>query len=392
MIELADPSIIWVDRSRVQARKQCRRKRYYGYHYDGMGLEKEGGKYEADFGQLLHTELSKMLLNGGVVVGTEQLRQSVAEVLKRNGLLEDVDTENEFLIAEQTQLAYFLLSGWQHYRQESLMKAHTVVSTEVEQKIVFDPHEYLPPDLAQIMRPVGLNIRLDAVLRNIEADSLIVLDFKTASRVGHDWEINHENSLQSILYVRAAQRLYPEEYVEGIQYEGLVKGRRELDTARSSPFNGRLIQFGSPLYGWAKGGKPLEKYVAGAQRVCLARNPARRATDPIFALYGHNTKEFFPNTIPFSPLGAMETIGGMIVAENEFANSLTIFNEANPNSPQRKLMEQVLFEKNEDHCFKYGTKHPCAFVDICHKMMEEEEIMLQYQRRMPHHGEDEKGD
>lgn len=226
---------------------------------------------------------------------------------------------------------------------------------------------------------------------------LFIQDFKTTSNASSDWNTNLDNSLQSNLYIGAAEVSYGE-HVGGIYYEGLVKGYRQMDNAKSSPYQGIPIQYGSGLYGWTnsphryqegnKSGILGPKYVSGYKRIFLPTNFGTAAHDEFFDQMekaGWNPREFFPSTIPWRPLDIGQIIGQTIINENEFQGCLDLWESAPDNSPEKAYYENFLFEKTLGNCYKYGSRNPCEFVDLCHGKIHEDEIGTIYEPRIPHH-------
>ncbi len=374
--------VIKVDRTRIETRQRCTQERRLGFHYNGIGLSKIGAKYDAMFGQAVHTALAKILLGGDP---EEAINNACDEVtLAVNTCFSEPSSH---FLNEQLWLIEFLVCGWVKYRLPHVATHYVVESVEKETEVVFQPSDYLPNNLAAIMRPLKLSLRLDCLLRRKDDGLLHVLDFKTASKVSEDWNTNLDNSLQSYLYINATELLYKEP-VGGIMYDGLVKGYREVDRAKSSPFNGQMIQFSSPFYGWEKNGK-LAKYVNGAQKVFTPKFLKADDGHDFIRKYEAATSEtlsaYFPSTIPYRPLNIGNIVGQVIVNENEFQNNLEMLESALPNSPEKAAYENVLFEKTLGSCFKYGSKHPCQFVEICHGGIHEDELINIYEPRIPHH-------
>jgi hypothetical protein len=208
------------------------------------------------------------------------------------------------------------------------------------------------------------------------------MDFKTASKSSDDWAVKLDNSLQSSLYTEAVKLLYPNDQLGGIWYEGLVKGKRELDQARSSPYQGQVIQYGSFCYGWRdKKGEVHKDYVSG------------RTRDQLFDLklgdleaLGFEMRKFFPCTLPWVPLNSATVVAQQIMAENRFQHDLDML--ATLPEGTRQEAEHIVFEQTLDNCYKFGNKHPCPFVDMCHKDIDDEEIKELYAPRIDHHAQE----
>ncbi len=372
---------IRVSRTAIETRQGCTKRRFLSTDYLGYGLTKKDSGYERLFGQIMHSALSEVLVHGDYRI---KHLSDVMEAADR--IYKDVELEQrQHIRGEQYWLMFFLVEGWKRYRYSTIKATYKVVSTEIEQSVILDPASYLPSPLAQQLRPLELPLRLDAMLEMNSTPNYYIMDFKSARQAGEDWNVNLDNSLQSDLYIEGAGLLYPDKYIGGIFYEGLVKGYRQVDGAKSSPYNGWLIQYGSPLYGWkAKDGKVYKDYVTGRQRCFI---PNEMGSEDLFTYLtnlGWNIRQFFPSTIPYKPLDIGLTVGQAIVAENRYVADLEFYNNIE-DSDEQKVYEALLFEQTKTQCFKYGSKHPCEFCMVCHDRISQDEITQQYNYREDHH-------
>ena len=386
MTPIAVPMIIRTSRSATETRQKCRKERFLAYHYNSGGLEKNSGKYEAKFGIIVHDALRiKMIAaqqNGYVAALNYPITKQIAD-LDQLIVTQFSDLPAAELIhmrAEQRELLDVLVHGWIDKHLKHILDEYDIVNVEAEMSVVFNPSDYLPPQLAQLLRPVEYPFRFDVVLRRKSDGLLFIMDFKTTKTASEDWNVGLDNSQQSYLYCEAA-RIHYGEPIGGIFYAGLVRGHREQDKARSSPYRGYTIQYGSFLYGWkAKDGTVSADYATGKTRTELW-------TTKNYRVHGDMNK-FFPITVPWKPLNIAKVVGQAIVAENEFQNNLELYEESHVHSGERALMENVLFEQTLSACFKYGPKHPCQFVEICHGGLHEDEIRMMYTKREDHHKEE----
>ncbi len=371
----------------METRQKCKRERYYSNHYgpERKGLQLRGSKYAADFGNLFHEGAAMLLTTGQVGNFKDEVNRIVRESFPQ---MDEADTI--FTVNEQSDLLHLLLVGWKKYRLPAITKQYEVVSVEQEWRYTFMPGDYLPANYAAILRPLVLPLRIDALLKHKDTGVHFILDFKTAGRVSDDWNTALDNSLQSCLYLEAAER-YIGEYLGGIFYAGAVKGKRELDKAKSSPYQGKVIQYGSFLYGWRdKAGKVHKEYVTGRTRHYIPRSDVSfevslRAIEDA----GFNIQSYFPITVPWKPMNTRSVVAQQIVAENNYQGELEMLWEHDPITPEFKAAEGMLMEQSLTNCFKYGTKNPCQFVSICHHSMEEEEIDSMYETRIDHHEQPE---
>lgn len=383
--------MIKTDRSRIEARQQCRSKRLYGYHWGGKGIAPKSSRYEAAFGIALHEEMSDLLKAHQRLNSRPYLAVSKHLEPALNNLTEGMDgAHRHHAVTEQQALMSGLVNGWRLNRLPHIIHQYEILTDYVEKEyeVEFKPEDYLPGDIAQYYQPVVLMIRLDCLLRDKVTGELVILDFKTASQASEDWSINLDNSLQSNLYIAAVEKI-TNKPVSGVMYEGLVKGKRELDKAKSSPYNGQIIQYGSFLYGWKdKTGNVHKDYVSGRTREFIPEHhPPGHAVEFFDTLrkMGYKPEAYFPTSVPWRPLDINQIVAQMIVNENDYHQTLDLCNAEE--EPIRSIKLDVLFEKSLSMCYKYGSKHPCPFVDICHGKLSEDEIRIQYEERIPHHDE-----
>ncbi len=381
---------IYADRSRMVTRQKCKRERYNGYHRDGKGLAKKGGKYAATFGILMHNALATMLISGKILSADDRIkfRRELETAVDDSYKAMLSESALQHMKLEQWWLFDLLQYGWSFYNLSKIVKEYEIVDVEQERSVEFLPADYLTQQLAAIMRPLKFPLRLDALLKQRSTGMMFIMDFKTASQASEDWNIGLDNSLQSCLYIEAAEKILGE-YVGGMIYSGLVKGKREVDKAKSSSFTGMTIQYGSFLYGWqAKDGKIYKDYVAGRQRVFLPGTNSVATVAEAFDYLnklGFKMQSFFPITIPWKPLNSALVVGQQIVAENTFQADVELLEEVGRNTPAGQLAEAVLMEQSLDGCYKYGARHPCSFVELCHKGLHPDEIKQMYEPRESHH-------
>jgi hypothetical protein len=370
------------ERSRIETRQKCVKERFLGYHYDGQGLTKKGAKYEAAFGAIVHNALAFALTNPKDAQHDPFWSFPFRVKIKEAVLTHLGEPEGSHTCTEQIALLRFLVEGWIKQRLPYILKEFEVMEVETEMHVVLLPEKYLPTPLANTMQPVHLPLRMDCLLRRKSDGLLFILDFKTTGRASEDWNVNLDNSLQSHLYITGAEEIYGEP-VAGIFYEGLVKGYREMDKAKSSPFNGQVIQYGSPLYGWVKDGI-IGEYKPGAQRAFL---PTKYVDFRGFINSVPNLREWFPSTIPWRPLDIPKQVASVIVNENVFHHNLSTYNSIHVGDPNKEMYENVLFEQSLGNCFKYGARHPCQFVEICHNKLSPDAYSSVYDKREDHHPE-----
>lgn len=384
---------VYADRSRIQTRQLCSRKRYYGYDFNGTGLQKRGSKYDAAFGTILHSGVA-LMLRGSRFPHSDELAMLYGNIEQAiTDAYPNLSPEHKaHFVKEQSWLLALLMWGWFVYRYPTLQAEYNIELVEVENKVIFHPDDYLPSGLAGMMRPLEFPLRMDALLKQKQTGVYFIWDAKTTSAASTDWNVNLDNSLQSCMYVEAAELLLGE-YVGGIFYSGFVKGRREQDNAASSPYRGQTIQYGSFLYGWQAKDKTIYKdYVKGRQRVFLPTGQPTSWTDiekvlDNIASLGFDTLSYFPTTIPWKPINSKQVVGAEIVAENNYHGTLELLRDSDLNAPAGQLAAAVLMEPTLDACHKYGSKHQCEFVSLCNGNPHPDDVVLEFEPRVPHHEE-----
>ncbi len=375
--------IITTPRSLMVTRQLCAKKRYLCHHADGHGWDVvNNGLSATDFGIALHEMLAQ------VMTSAEPLEADQPPVPVWYAIKLSKSALDSHVIRERRMLLDLLVYGWRKYRLPSILSAYNILTVEKEDSVVFDPEAYLPGNLAPSLKALKVPIRFDVVLKlKADPDHLVILDWKTTSAATQDWNNALDNSLQSCIYVEAARQLYPNKYIVGIGYEGLVKGRVEVDGAKSSPYNGLPIHYGSFLYGWqAKNGSTYKEYSTGRTRLFLPPvcTTTEEAFDACEAVYG-GLEMFFPNTIPWKPKDAASVVAQQIVAENRFMADVELYEQLP--EPMKYLYENTLFEQSLDACYKYGAKHACMCKDICHGGVVPSQEPMVFVPRVSHHSE-----
>lgn len=343
-------------------------------------------------GIYVHEALAGILSTGNVEEALMAATTAYAAEVAQRGVsgIEDV----EFLIREQTGLLEGLVRGWVAIRLPRLLEEFEVVSVEEE----FEWE--IAPGLIQMLR-------MDVILRHKIEKTLFILEFKTVANPGYAWQQQWERNIQFMSYTQALKEHSGEE-VGGVMVEGLVKGSRKLETAASSPFNGRTLQNspfcyayrtsvdGNPFYspkwhagkGWTKVALPEET---------LSIKEWTEIMDPDVL------REQFVTVPPISPL--KEQIARwrrqVIAAESRFQVGLDevkaateILDHMRENADaetiarwQHKVEETMdfYFPQHDNHCLRYGS--PCSFSEVCFNDLVGEDPLGSglYTRRTPHH-------
>jgi hypothetical protein len=231
--------VLKTDRSRIVARQECPRLRYLNYHLGGMGLEPRVARIPLVSGIHYHQALAE------IVKGVEPETALAATVTKftdeinERGLATIADEDLDFIRHEQVALLGGIVRGWVYIRLERLLDEYDIV--DVEREFEFEPE----PGLVAMLR-------FDLVVRHRATGLLYLGDFKGMAYAGEDWAKKQEHDAQWKLYLEGAEAFY-QERVDGVFIEGLVKGSRKRETARTSPWLGKKLQQSPYCYGYTDG-------------------------------------------------------------------------------------------------------------------------------------------
>lgn len=329
-----------VDRSRIETRLHCVQKRYWQYDHLGTGITLEGPTPHADMGTMLHA-------------GLEVLLRSQGDVEEAVSGLDHTDQDVWYIVEG-------MIRGWHAMRYPRIIEEYDIVSLEQEHVVLLS------------QRWVGLEqmLRKDALLRRKADQQLVVMDYKSLSYYTESWDVLMENSLQTLLYVKAAEVL-SNERVAGVQYEGMIKGRL-VEGEWESPY----------VWLYTNGEEFQSKYTA--------RKGWRKAKVREFFtpkewhehLKGLGTLERLFQTVP--PRRPLDHVVEEIVAQTEREEYMYAAALAAPS------VKRAFLTKNVTHCFKYGTRYPCQFYGLCfgsENVMDSNEVPPGYVARVPHHPE-----
>lgn len=224
----------FVDRSRIETFQSCHRKRFFEYHFAGVGIVRKGLQVELATGSAIHSCLEDL---GDGVGGSERLDAIIRgnqhyyrNEAKENGLLiEPVPDNVEQDIQEQLDLI------------EALVRLHEILLAPQ------DAQEYetlaSESEITYEIAP-GMNFmaRPDKVLRRRSDGVVIVRNYKSTANPDMTWRDQWRYDMQVISEVEAVKKSLGVD-VWGVQIVGLVKGRR-------SEFDGRYSHNNSLIYCW----------------------------------------------------------------------------------------------------------------------------------------------
>jgi hypothetical protein len=353
---------LYLDRSRIVARQECPTLRYLGYHRGGKGIASPTPKLALILGLCLHVGIEDLFKTGEIEDAV-----AAAWLLFTNEWPMPSAAEGIFERQEQWYLVEGLLRGFHRVRYPLIMEEFDVVETEVEREV-------------ELIPGVKLMVRFDIVLRRKDDGLLVIFDYKTLSYLSEDWQKQHEISLQTLLYTWAARQIWPDEVGGiGIQYEGLLKGLKKKETAKSSPFLDKRIQQSPFCYGWwfAAVGLWQSEWPRNAKGWTKVAVWDHHTPQEWVELLDHQGRlnDLFP-VIPvvLPTLRDQELAVSQVVrAEMNFIlrldelEALAVAPHLSPeDQAERRLRwERILFEQNRGRCYKYGLNHGCPFIGYC---------------------------
>lgn len=261
-------SNVWqIDRSRILDFQKCPRSRYYGYHYNGTGIQKISKSLPLVFGDAFHQAAEIFLPGGDVDQAVAKAHLFLDLTFSTNGVDLGDEKQTEYGIGEQKAIVEGLIRGWCISQRERFLEAFEVIEVEQEGRAVLDAvpaHGWKPMDIPGyeqgrdaegylLTRPVVpdsivLMFRPDALVREKLTGDLYVISWKTASTFGA-YTVNSCNTdMQSMSEVWGIQQQYKETAnsvaggfeedakadfgelrIEGVLYLFAVKGQRKLD-------------------------------------------------------------------------------------------------------------------------------------------------------------------
>ena len=367
-----------ISRSAIDTRLQCEMKRWYQYHFKGTGLSKRSPFSATAVGTNVHGILSKVIAGGelktAVFDATEDLRQS----------MEGHTPPSPFYVKEQRALMGGLAWAWTNFRLPHILDEYTIESTEQEFSV-------------EIWPGFEQTFRMDVILRRKDSGKLAILDFKTATSVNESWVQQWDHDIQTILYLEGLKK-FAQEDVDGIIYEGLIKGQRRKDTAQASSFFDYEIQSSPFCYGYRhkEGMQPVQTEWPGSykswEKVSASmvvgddweRWPAEVMEPDVMYDQLATTELVSP-----PPETRMKYVDNIFLGEKRFNERLDIIHRHARDAEELIKLENLHLERNPKQCLKYGTRYMCEFYDLCYSSEVREDPFGSglYAERVDHHQE-----
>lgn len=353
----------------MAAWQDCPRLRWNRYHAEGGGLSTPGTKLPLAEGIWIHECLEGLLkgrsLEAVIADGREELQRALLAHPDAAAL--------PHFLPEQTWMLEVLLRAWAQERLGVLLEEFELVASEQE---LLWPMGETPEGL-----PVIDMVRVDALMRKRSTGGLYYLEFKSTARGGDEWAKSWQRNSQLLANVLAIEEAWGER-CEGVLIEGLVKGRRAVETTRSSRLCGQVVQQGPLAYGWKdKSGIIWPAYASGRTKVPLwEEDLLPHAWVEVLTREGV-VSELFAPLPPIRPLHEhlsrwRETA---VVQESRVARLVEAVTTG-------ALPVHLAFPCHENHCFRYWG-HPCEFEPLCFNAQVARDPLGSglYQRRLPHH-------
>ena len=380
-----------IDRSRVEAREDCPRMRFLGYDFDGDGLEAEAQALPLLSGIAIHAAHARLLAGQPLEGVVESVISDYVSEIKLRGLY-GLDVTND-VIKEQSALLEGMLRTWASQRLPLILSEYEVVSIEQ----TFD-WELVPGQLAE-------RLRMDAILRRRDDGILHILDYKSMKYPSEMFSQQKEHDLQTCLYIQALKERTGE-YVGGMLYEGLVKGRFAKDTARNSPWFGQKIQQSPYTIAYKLDGPTPEEAVyqsdytskKGYRKVkTFEEMPMKRWVEDWLIPEGKTNELFVAIPAIEPPPNELEEVKAQVIYEElKYHDDLEMYRQLEADAKKGDpiaagMAEGVLRRmapKRRGRCFKYGQDNGCVFRDICFNQGARPLEEGGYRKRKPHHDTD----
>lgn len=226
-----------VDRSRILDFQSCPRKRYWGFHYEGNGIQRLSKSLPLVVGGALHEGLAILIEGKGIDSAVLRSQLELSNAFAAKGVVVEDSSQAEAAMIEQGALVEGMLRAWEAHEGEQFREQFEIIEVESEGRV----------DLGNA---IELMYRPDAVLRDKVGGDVFVLSWKSCSSYTQMTYNQASTDMQSLSEVFGVQQKYGFQ-VEGVLYKYIVKGRRALDD-----YTGRYVQDSPLIYGWMRSNGP----------------------------------------------------------------------------------------------------------------------------------------
>lgn len=365
-------SRILTSRSRMVAYANCPRLGYLTYDWGETGLEPVSLSLPLANGIAIHEILAEILTGTPPASAISKALATYKALVESQGVFNEDPGSVDWLIREQQTLLEGMIHAWLRVRYPILRAEYDFLAVERELLWPLDAEGTIIDQ-----------IRADVLARRKSDGGLFYLEWKTTTMGGDEWVKQWEHNTQLLANTLAIEELLHER-CEGVIIEGLLKGRRKIDEAARSPFNGRKIQFSPLCYGYkhVATGEYSARYQAakGWYKIAtFAEMPVETWVSDVMSV--EDCQALFAPVPPIRP--RREHLDRWrkqtIALENERSAKLTLVK-------RRPELLDDLFPMNDEHCFRYWG-HPCPFEPLCFRSEVEADPLgsALYQPRVPHH-------
>lgn len=226
-----------VDRSRVLDFQSCARKRYWGFHYAGAGIQRLSKSLPLVVGGALHEGLALLIMGKGIEAAVLRAQLELSNAFAAKGIVIEDASQAEHAMFEQGALVEGMLRAWEVHEGDQFREQFEIIEVEEEGRVD------LGADIELMYRP-------DAVLRDRVGGDVFVLSWKSCSSYTQMTYNQASTDMQSLSEVYGVQKKHGLT-VEGVLYKYIVKGRRSMDD-----YTGRYVQDSPLIYGWMRNNGP----------------------------------------------------------------------------------------------------------------------------------------
>lgn len=382
-----------IDRSRVLDFQACPRRRYYGHHFNGQGIQPKRKALPLVFGSAFHNAAEVFLTGGDVDEAVAKAHLFLDLTFSMEGVDWNEEKQTVYGVAEQKAIVEGLIRGWCISQRDQFLETFEVLEVEKEGR-------------ADLGQDVTLMFRPDALVREKATGDIYVVSWKTASTFGK-WTVDSANidmqSLSEVWGTKQTLRICcdcgksvtedadcPCEgaisigslSLEGTLYLFAVKGQRRMDD-----FLGFKTQRTPLVYGWkklesdefgihdwshsfnyvddegknrrlGKGWKlvPIWEEYPGGVKQWIADLAANKITPRNVNVFDN----VFPQMMPVSRRAdEIESWKRQVVSQEGRVRQRVRAIEADPT-------DEVLDREMPQHTARcYDYQHPCSFLPIC---------------------------
>lgn len=258
--------VVVVDRSRHECWQVCPRKRYWEYHYDGIGLQRTAHSVPLLTGSIVHEGLAALMIGAPVDIAVNAALAGYDAEIKARSLEDthdpnvDVHTHFLWLVKSNRALIEGLIRAYALIRLPKVLAEYEILEVEREEEATFivggSGGAIAQGQGTQGQSPAGRTVkflaRTDALTRRRADGQLYIRNFKTVSDASNTWQAAFRYDTQTISEVIAVEQRLGQR-VSGVIIDGLIKQPRKCEYPKGSG----VWHHCSPLiWGWQRPGNP----------------------------------------------------------------------------------------------------------------------------------------